>query len=395
MPVIERLAAIEHRAAGTDAERRAARLLAGELRKLGRRPRTDTFWTRPYWPAVHAFLAALGVAASVVSVDHARTALVLAAVALLALTLDLSGRFTVLRRATLERASQNVVALDTREDAPVRLVITAATDTPRAPFFRIRGRLSARSPSLHGWLVASLAAVVVLCAIRVSGTDGRVIGAIQLVPSVVLLLCLALLLDALTASVGRVGAVANAGANAVALAIASELLARPPRNLAVDVVFAGAGENQAAGMRRWVRAQRRAGMRAEKVCVLHLAPCGSGRPVYWTADGLVLPLRYHPRLIAHCEAVAAAEPRLGARAHRTHGTSGARAARAAGWPAIAIGTLPASGAVTLGDGDTLERVDPSALRDVVELALGMVARLDAELGAGSLPASVASTTNGT
>lgn len=400
MPVIERLAAIEHRAAGTDAERRAARLLASELRALGRRAvLTQTFWTRPYWPAVHAFLAAVGVAASVVSVDHPRAGLAVGAAALVAFALDLSGRFTPLRRATVERATQNVVSLDMREDAPVRLVITAATDTPRATLLatgapagaaaRLRVRLGGHLPSLHGWIAIALVATIACCVARVAGVDARWLGALQLVPSVVLLLAVAVLVDALTASVSAAGATANAGAAAVALALVSELTARPPRALAVDVVFAGAGENQAAGMRRWVRAQRRAGIRPEGVCVLHVAPCGAGRPVYWTRDGLVLPLRYHPRLIAHCEAVAAAETRLGAGPHESRGASGARAARAAGWPAIAIGSLPRSGAMALGDADTLERIDPGALRDVVDLALGMVARLDAELSA-----SGRSTTNG-
>lgn len=390
MPVIERLTAIDHRYAGSDAERRAARLLAAELRRMGRRnTRTQTFWMRPAWPVVHAFLAIVGVAGSVVSVDHPQLGLGLAVGALLAMALDLSGRFTPLRRLTLERASQNVVSLDPRGEAPVRLVITTATDTPRATVAtgtamagvpsRLRERLGGHLPSVHGIAVVALAAVAACCAARVAGTDARWLGAIQLVPSVVLLLALAVMLDLLTSAVGRQGAAANAGAAAVALALVDELRTRPPRALAVDVVFAGAGDAHAAGMRRWVDAQRRAGLTPEAVCVLHLAACGAGRPVWWTRDGLILPLRFHPRLIAHCEAVALDETHLGARAHESRATSGARAARAAGWPAIAIGSLPASGAIVLGDADSVERIDPGALQDVMALALGMIARLDAEL----------------
>ena len=405
MDVLQRLAAIEHRAAGSDAERRGARLLAAELRGLGRRGvRTQTFWTRPSWHGVHALIVAVGVAASVVSVSHARVGLGMAVGAFVVLALDLSGRLMPLRHLTFERATQNVVSLDRREDVPVRLVITTSTDVPRAILStggrfagftgRLRQRLRGHLPSVHGLVMISLLAVIACCGVRAGGTDDRWLGVLQLFPTVALLLAVGLFADSMTAGTGRQGAAANAGAAAVALALVAELDRKPPRALAVDVVFAGAGDAHAAGMRRWVRAERRARLRPEQVCVLHLAPCGVGPPVWWTREGLVIALRYHPRLIEHCEQVARDESHLGARAHETRTTSGARAARAAGWPAIAIGSLPRSGVTAFGDADSVERIDPAALRDVLDLALGMIARLDAELSATaataeSRPAAVA------
>jgi hypothetical protein len=394
MDVLRRLAAIEHRAAGSDAERRAARLLAAELRGLGRRGvRTQTFWARPGWQAVHALLAALGVAGSVVSVDHPYLGIGLAAAAFAALALDVSGRFTGLRWLTFQRATQNVVSLDPRADAAVRLVITVPTDVPRAAVsargplagatVRARARLRGHLPSVHGIVMLSLLAVAVCCGVRAGGTDEGWLGLLQLVPTVALLLAVGFFVDALTAGTSRDGATANAGAAAVALTLLDELNRRPPSALAVDLVFAGAGDAHAVGMRRWVRGQRRAGLRPEQVCVLHLAPCGAGPPVWWTREGLVLALRYHPRLIEHCEQVARGESHLGARPHQTRTTSGARAARSAGWPAIAIGSLPRSGASVLGDADSVEAVDPGSLRAVRDLALGMIRRLDSELATGS------------
>src|SRR5881392_3272237 len=83
----------------TDAERRAARRHAAALRAAGRTVRTETVWVRPAWAPALAACAAAGVAASVVSVDHAATALVIAAVALV-LGLAEQTRRPVLRRLT-------------------------------------------------------------------------------------------------------------------------------------------------------------------------------------------------------------------------------------------------------------------------------------------------------
>ena len=77
------LAAFARRGAGTDAERRAASWLAGELRESGREAVIEPFWCRPNWAFAHAwhvFLGARGqsavgsLAAHRGRVDPARTA---------------------------------------------------------------------------------------------------------------------------------------------------------------------------------------------------------------------------------------------------------------------------------------------------------------------------------
>src|SRR5438067_771420 len=111
LALVEELAAIPGRAAGSDAERRAARLVARTLRATGRGVRTDTFWIRPAWGLVHALVAAVGVAASLVSVSHPVVGAALAGGALLAALADLTGLAPLLRLLTPQRATQNVVAL--------------------------------------------------------------------------------------------------------------------------------------------------------------------------------------------------------------------------------------------------------------------------------------------
>lgn len=391
-----RVAAVERRGAGSDAERRAAALLADALRATSRRRRrgvrVQTEWVRPHDTVVPALLAAVAVVGSVLAVSHPAVGLGLAAGAFVLFAADLSGRFTLLRRLTFARATQNVVSRDPREDARVRLVVTAAVDAPRAGLLarglparlQVRARRALRGHLLgpYGLLALAFLAVAALAGARLAGVGGTALGAGQLVPTVILLLAVAAGLDAAAATVPRAGANADASAAAVAVALVAALDARPPEHLAVDCVLAGASGAHALGFRRWVAAERRAGRRAEEVVVLHVAACGRGRPVWWERDGLVLPLRFHPQLVRLARAATRAERHLGARAHETRATSAARAARAAGWPAIAVGALPADGVVPGAgtDADTVDALDPAALRATLELAQLLVAGLDAELG---------------
>src|SRR5919199_1280136 len=63
-----RLVAMAGRGAGTDAERRAALALAGELEERGHPAWVETLWLRPAWATALALGALLGAAASLVSV---------------------------------------------------------------------------------------------------------------------------------------------------------------------------------------------------------------------------------------------------------------------------------------------------------------------------------------
>ncbi len=357
--VIDGLRGMERRAAGSDAERRAARTLALALRRSGRRgTRVHTFWVRPSHHVVHALILAVAVVASVVAVDHEVVGVALSAGALLALALDLSGRLTVLRRLTFERATQNVVAPDPRghEHAKVRLILTAAVDSPR------RGLLArlpaARLPSRYQVAVAALVVLTAFTALRL-GTDDEPswLGAAQLVPTVLLIAVIALLLDEAASEPQD-----DPSALAAVLQLATTLDRRPPANLAVDVVLQGAGHAHDLGIRRYIANERRHGTKPTEVAVLHVAACATGSPVYWISDGLVLPLRLHPRLIALAQATGQARP------VRSHAGSGARAARGLRWPALAIGARPTTPGPA-GDG----------VEATVEFALALIAALDADL----------------
>lgn len=218
-------------------------------------------------------------------------------------------------------------------------------------------------------------AALVGCALaRLLGAGGGTLGALQLVPSVLALLAVGVALDQSALDVPREGANAEASAAAVAVALVAALDADPPARLAVDCVLAGAAGAGGLGFRRWVRAERAAGVRPEEIAVLELTACGAGRPSFRERDGLLLPLRFHPQL-RRLAAAAGLSP------YDAREASGARAARSVRWPALVVGCLDENGvAPRLGEeSDTVARLDPGAMEAMLDACLRLVRALDGEL----------------
>ena len=403
--LVERLTAIRDRGACTDAERRASGLLRDELRALGLQPRTETSWVRPQWAAAWALHAAIGVIASLLAVSQPAVALGILVATFISFALDLTGRAHLLRALFPRRATQVVIGEPRAPRADVRLVIAADVDAPRGgAIFKdayvhaetalrrtLRGHL-ASPPAIIAFVILVLAA---LAGARLAGAEGDTVGAVQLVPTVLLLIAVAALLDIALSSPSP-GANADASAVAAALDVAAALTKIPPRNLDVEVVLAGAGDGPQLGMRQYVRARRRT-RSAEEVAVLALGPCGGGRPRFFITEGLLFPLRLHPRLIALAKDAAAAEAHLGAHPAR-RGVSAALPARNARWPAISIGCLdehdrPPNARQA---SDTAARVGSRAIQGAVELSLALVGRLDRDLATNvqepSTPGALAPTT---
>ena len=384
--------------AGSDAERRAHLRLAARLRDGGREVAVETCWVHPRGQLAHALHAGLGVVASVVAVGAPAVGLGLALAALLSLLLDLSGRIFLLRRLTPERATENVVAVDPRRAvaappdpaartaaggeadsggaagggaagggaagggaagggaaAALRLVLTAHCDAPRGGLLRrLPGRRGGGRPAgwppPFAWAALALLAVAGCTAARLAGVDAdTAIGVVQLVPTLVLLGAVGLLVDAALADPLPAEPLA---AEAV-VAAARALDAAPPRMVAVDVVIAGAGEAQALGFLAWLRRRRPA---RDGTVVVELT-AADGPPRWWSDDAALLPLRYHPRLVALAAAASDQERALGAGPARGGRTLGAALrARQRRLPAIRLsaGDRPAAVALLLALAETLD-----------------------------------------
>ena len=380
------LASFTGRGPGTNAERRAARWLAGELVSNRHRVRIETFWCRPNWALAHAWHIALALAGSLISVSEPVVGTALLAVALVSTVADELLGISIGRRLTPERASQNVLAGASRETAhgkQTRLIVTANYDVGRtgliyrdalrATAARLNHVIGGRGPGWLAWLAIAIAYELAVAVIRLGAAHPpAVLGAVQLPPAVALAIGLALLLEVAGAGYGP-GAGDNGSGVAAAIALSNALQAEPPRNLTVELVLQGAGEGQGLGLRRYLRAHRR-DLRASNAIVLGIAACGDGQTSWWLSDGRLLPVRYAPSLRALCAHTEAAS-------HRGRGGTPALPARAAGLPAIAIGCLDDHGLVPRSHqrADTPETIDQTTLDRAVELGRKLVDAIDDSL----------------
>jgi hypothetical protein len=392
---VDGLAGFARRGAGTDAERRAAAWLAGRLSTGRRRATLETFWCRPNWALGQAWHVALGLAGSLVSVSHPRTGAVLVLLALLFVIADWQFGTSPGRRLTPERASQNVISEappnTSRTPRRVRLVLTANYDAGRlglaqrpglrARLARARAATGGMLPGWLGWIAIALALVLITALLRYEGSRGGATGILQLIPTVGLVLALALLLETASADFAP-AAGDNATGVAVALQLAQALDAAPPSLAGVEVVLTGAGDIQGIGLRRFLRARRQT-YRAANTVVLGIGPCGGGNLRWWHSDGPLAPAAFFARLRELCATLAAQSAAQPQSAHRGRGCSPAFPARMAGLPAITIGCTDAAGLAPRSHtaADTASAIDETALSTAVSAGLLLVDAIDAYLAA--------------
>jgi Peptidase family M28 len=382
------LSGFAHRGAGSDAERRAAGWLASQIGSGGRECELESFWSRPNWALANVWHVLLGIAGSLASVSSPRLGGALVLVSLLLVVFDGLTERSPARWLTRERASQNVIS-EAVGAGKVRLIVTANYDAGRtglvhrsfarravAELRRLTGDLA---PGWRGWLVVALLWLLATALARDRGATGTAIGAAQLIPTAGLVIAAALLIELAGAEVGP-AAGDNASGAAVAISLVRALDVAPPRHLAVELVLQGASDGMMLGLRRYLR-ERRHEIDPRNTFVLGIAPCGAGRPRWWTSDGPLVALRFDRRAREMLADVALSEAHLGAAPRRGRGTTPALPARAAGIPAISIGCLDDRGLAARSHqaGDTPENLDPAALDATLELALALIDALNADL----------------
>jgi hypothetical protein len=226
--------------------------------------------------------------------------------------------------------------------------------------------------------VLALALVTAVAVARAAGAEPGWLAAVQLAPTVVLLVAAAMLADIALSDPSPDAA--GASAVAVALALVATLDEQRPSQLDVELVLAGAGDGPALGAGAYVRRRRRR-WDAARVALLEIRPAEAGRPAFWVKDGPLVALRLHPRLIELAVACARAEPHLGATPQRGRDNSAAYRARRARWPALAVGALDDRGIVPRrrGGDDQPHSIELEAMEATLAFCLALVAALDEDL----------------
>jgi hypothetical protein len=252
------LVAFTPRAACSDAERRLAVWAHDDLRARGHEAWVETHWVRPQLAAGLALGCALTAAGGLIAIGAPVAGLILAAAGALSVLVDASGGAGPLRRLLPRRATQVVLVAPAADDraVAVELLLVARTDVPRAGLAR---RL-AGVPGGLWWLAGCALAVVVAAAARVAGADGTLLGALQLVPTVVLLAAVAGALDSLGSGLGD-GRDEDA-ALVAALAVHDALVRDPSPGVAAGLLLAPPG-----ALRSHLRRER---LDSRRTALLHL-----------------------------------------------------------------------------------------------------------------------------
>jgi Peptidase family M28 len=388
--LIRELCSFEGRGPGTDAERRAANMLAERLGAMGRRVELEPTYVRPQWPLASAVHASIAIIGSVLATAEPAAGFALVLFAATSIYLDLNTRLQLVRSLFFRRASQNVLSPGPRPDAPLRLILVAHYDAGRSGYVfgklsgRLARRLSERARLLLGpfrllfW--GGLAPLLPILGLRMAGVDATWLGALQSVPTILLIVSIFLLLDIALSGIVP-GAYDNASGAATVLSVAEELDAEPPANLDVWVLLTGAEEGYLEGMRAFARARRKQ-LDRERTVIVNVDHASYGSVHYEIAEGAVISYRMDPQLIELCEALSESDPAYAARPLRSPLLTDALAARVRGFRPISVSTLD--------DGlpppwyhqpeDTPERVDEEALARATDFVVALARLLDRDAG---------------
>ena len=386
---IQDLVGFEGRLAGSDAERRAAEHLAERLRSLGREAEVESIGVYPNWALTHLLHALLAVVGSLVSVGLPLVGVLILALVTLSTLGDLTGTLFLMRRLTGRRASQNVVSPEDGGKSG-KLVLVAHYDAPRAGAIfspRLLERRAALAKRLRlpiGLGGAFLVAIVVIlfCTlVRGLGVESVPLAVVQFIPTALLVLAIPLLAD-IQLSSPVPGAADNASGVAAVLALA-ERHGGELDHLDLWVLFTGAGESMALGMREWLKAHRRV-LPPERTIFLCVDKVANGTVRYTTKEGFVLATSYDSSLVEICDEIAGEDEdgRFGARAVVTRETSDGLLASARGNPAVKVSCLNALDYQPNyhQPTDTPDRVDPEAVERAVEFCATLIERIDERVG---------------
>jgi hypothetical protein len=398
--LIRDLCSFKGRGPGTDAERRAADLLASRLRGIGRRAQIEPFFAHPEYAIVHLIHAAMGVAGSVIATVQPAVGFTIVLLAAVSTYLDLNTRFYLVRSLLFRRVSQNVVSPGTRPDAPARLVLMAHYDAARTGYIfskaskRIRRlperiRLGLGPFRLFFWL--GLAPLLPILGARMAGLDATWLNAVQAIPTIVLIVAGFLLVDIALSDIVP-GAYDNASGVAAVISAADELTANPPENLDVWVVLAGSEESFCEGSRAFVRGRRKEFDRATTAFV-NVDSVSFGQVAYEISQGPVISLPHDPQLIELCEALATSGgAEEAARPIRHPLLDDALPARIRRLRAITLRTTDPKGNLAPWyhtHDDTPERVDSDALTGATDFVVALARLIDRDAGRGAAVASPA------
>jgi hypothetical protein len=336
---------------------------------------------------IHAFVAVIG---SLLAVAIPAVGFGLVLLATLSAFGDATGLFRPLRRLTGRRASQNVFSPESQE-TDGQLVLVAHLDSARGGMVFARGVqerlavLGGRIKRPIGPFIPFMAALLLLllcCFIRVLGQKGNVLTAVQLLPTIALVVAVVALIDA-AMSDPVPGANDNASGVATVLSLA-ERFGGQLDHFAVWVLITGGQESFGLGMKDFLK-KHKSDLDNERTVFINVDEVGAGTVRYGSKEGVLLPGKSHPQLFEIAEQIAEDDGEDGsfsARPLAMRTATDASIVRSAGYPAITIACRNTVGYVPHHHqaSDTVDNVDDDALERARGFTVELIQRLDAEIG---------------
>jgi hypothetical protein len=386
--VIRELCSFEGRGPGTDAERRAANMLAGRLRAIGRRVEIEPFFCHPQYALVHLIHAILAIAGSLLATVQPAVGFGLVLLVAVSTYLDLNTRLYLVRSLLFRRISQNVVSPGDRPDAPRRLILVAHYDAARTGYvfgrplawLNQRGdrvRLLLGPFRLFFWI--GLAPLLPILGARMAGLDATWLSALQAIPTITLIVAAFLLIDVALSDIVP-GAYDNASGVAAVLSAAQDLTADPPQNLDVWVVLTGSEESFCEGMRAFVKSHSKE-LDRDRTAIVNVDSVSYEQVRYEVSAGAVISVPFDRELVGICDALASADDRFGEPLAYS----------------LFDDALPAQvrklSSITITDGyrapwyhrheDTPDRINEDSLATATDFVIALARLLDREAGRGT------------
>ena len=147
-------------------------------------------------------------------------------------------------------------------------------------------------------MFVALLLVLACCVLRAGGMEGTALTVVQFIPTVVLIVYVALLLD-IALSPAAPGENDNASGVAVVLRLA-ERLGDELEYFGVHVVFTGSQKAMAQGMRAFLQSHRKE-LKPGDTVVLNLDAVGGGELRETKSEGPLLTVKSHPQLTGNLE----------------------------------------------------------------------------------------------
>lgn len=380
-PLVRLSRDIGPRPAGSHQERKSARYLERELRAMGLRPEPDSFLspTNPYYGKAIVLLApVLGVLLYPWKAPVSFLAVTLGYIFLLA---DAMGRNPFVRWQA-HRLSANVSAtIPSRGKAEETLVLVAHIDSPLAFF--------PDNPFLEGVTRALLRlcfpAITILFLVQILLFGGYLLRVKR--ETLMLIWELSLILLPAPASTGLVyldraaqrratpGGNDNASGVAVVMQLARILSRRPFLHTDIWILFSGASQPGAMGLRRFLRVNRK---ELRKARILVVDEVGRGSPASFRKEGRVWPFKADRVLLSLAEGVSKTHVRFLPPRRRNPCAGEALQALNRGVKALTVSCVEEGGRTKnhLKTGDDHLNVDLRSLRLAVAFIKSMMEGLD-------------------